>query len=337
MARPKSNKPKLSWRMRQFIKDPQSFTQRRIDNMCNEDVLDEEFIRKYHRFLNWKVISATQHFSKKLIEDFAAWIDWYYYFTYKYEEITDDFIREFVDYLNWSEIIKTEYKFSKDILREFQDRVDWHTYARWRAIPINFMVEMKDRIPFTNCLLHQQFSEEFIEKYIQKFTNTNYYNHYGWMMIPRTQTLSEQFIDKWKNHINWEEVCEKQKLSIQFMRDHANYLVWGKVMAYQKLDEQFILDYGDKITKKNVIIFQNLSQDFMRKHFSDTVDWIGCILYYWRRSYLTYEKKNEGLTKEFIIEMLEHQYNLPTTLPFSKMKIKEMIEHLNKNDWYAMI
>lgn len=338
MARPKSNKPKLSWRMRQFIKDPDSFSTKRITNMCAFDKLDDDFIRKYWMYLDWDVVSADQYLSHAILQEFADKVNWYYYFAYKYEDITDEFIREFVDYINWEDVSKTDYNFSKDILREFRNKIDWEIFSRWQPASVELMEEMKDVMPFTGCLQRCKFSEEFIEKYITKFTADNYYNNWGWILICRTQKLSDQFMDRWKNNLNWLEICECQDLSTQFMREHAKYLDWKSVGIYQKLnDEQFIIDYWDKLNKNDVVLFQDLNQDFMRKYFADTIDWVGNILYSWNRDYLTYKRKNNGLTKEFLIEMLERQYSRKGIYPYARIKIKELIEEFKKDNWYAQI
>ena len=336
MARPKSNKPKLSWRMRQFVKDPDSFSKKRIDNMCTEDVLDEQFIRKYADYLNWRIISSTQDFSNEMVQDFYDRIDWYYFFQHSWKKINEDWIREFADIIDWTQVCKADYKFSKQFLREFKDKIEWDTYARWQGIDQNMMVEMKNYVDFSDCLLHEKFDEEFLERYLAGFVGKNWDYHYGWIMIARTQKLSEKFIDKWKKEINWLEVCENQTLSTQFMRDHVQYLDWETICVFQKLNEDFIKDHLDHFKKDDLVVRQNLSQDFIREYLADNVDWIGDLIYYWNLDLLTYKKVNNGLTVSFIIEMLERQYKRKNLIPFSKNKIKELIPLLRKKGFDAI-
>lgn len=317
--------------MRQFIKDPSSFSKRRIDNLCAFDKLDDDFIRKYSGILNWSILSSTQELSKNILQEFSQNINWLYYF--QFHEATEDFIREFKDEIKWNDLCVSCSALSENFLREFTDRIEWLTYSRWKKASPKFMEEIKDNksFKFSLSLFHQKYPEEFIRKHIDSFTKDYLDTNYVWTVIPQTQTLSEAFIHEHKDEIRWDEVCRYQKLSIPFMDEHAKYLNWEIVVYNQTLSEDFIEKYWEKMNRcdiRNVIINQSVSQDFMRKHADDII-WINDINFYWDGGKVTFSKGvNKNLTKKFVIEMLKRESEREGIGNFTKMKIKEKIQHL---------
>jgi len=56
-------------------------------------------------------------------------------------ELTEDFIREYQDYVNWEYISKVQ-KLSEDFMREFKDKLDWDSIMFYQKLTIEFMTEM---------------------------------------------------------------------------------------------------------------------------------------------------------------------------------------------------
>lgn len=317
--------------MKQFIKDPSSFSKRRIDNMCANDTLDEQFIRKYSLLLNWNILSACQNLSKDILIDFASQIEWLYYF--QHHDISEEFIREFIDIISWKNLCTSNCELSYNFIREYSDKIDWTTFSRWKKLEPHFMEEVKDKCIFSLSLFHQRYSEEFINKHLNKFINDYLDKHYVWTVIPQTQRVSEQFIEKWKDKINWEEVCRYQKLSSKFLDEHTKYLIWEIVEYNQDLEEWFIEEHIDKLNFDKLLTRQNLSQKFMEK-YSNRINWLESLHFYWDSSTnYTYTKgKNTNLTKKFVIKMLKQQYNREKISNYNKSRIEEIIKYLRKNN-----
>ena len=59
--------------------------------------------------------------------------------------LTEDFIREFKDRVNW-EFIAMSQKLSEDFIREFQDRVSWQMISINQKLSEDFRREFQDRI-----------------------------------------------------------------------------------------------------------------------------------------------------------------------------------------------
>ena len=69
MGRKKSDKPKLSWRMQQFIKNPYA-SYLRARRISLEPGLSEDFMREYADHLDWRRLSEVQQMSEEFIEEF---------------------------------------------------------------------------------------------------------------------------------------------------------------------------------------------------------------------------------------------------------------------------
>ena len=92
----------------------------------------------------WGRISKYQHLSEDFIREFKDKVDWYY--ISKYQHLSEDFIREFKDMVNW-ECISTYQHLSEDFIREFKDKVDWGWISRYQHLSEDFIREFKLTIP----------------------------------------------------------------------------------------------------------------------------------------------------------------------------------------------
>ena len=62
-------------------------------------------------------------------------------------KLSEDFIREFKDNLNWNYISRNQ-KLSEDFIREFQDKVNWKYISEKQTLSKDFIREFQDRIKF---------------------------------------------------------------------------------------------------------------------------------------------------------------------------------------------
>lgn len=95
-----------------------------------------------------------------------------------YKHVTEDFIREFIDYVNW-ERAQLYFKFSQDFIKNELPVKDWRLIS-----------------------MYQNLSESFIDEFSDKI---------DWDQVCRTQKLSYNFIKKHHKEVNWEMVTMYQE------------------------------------------------------------------------------------------------------------------------------
>ena len=130
------------------------------------------------------------------------------------ESLTEDFIQEFKDKVDWFSISRYPH-LSEDFIRKFADRVDWYCISAYQYLSENFIREFADRV--------------------------------AWGWIVKYQQLSEDFIREFKDKVNWYYISAYQHLSEDFIREFKDEVCWGWISMYQHLSKEFIEEFKDKI------------------------------------------------------------------------------------------
>ena len=130
------------------------------------------------------------------------------------ESLTEDFIQEFKDKVDWTCISRYPH-LSEDFIRRFADRVDWYYISAYQCLSENFIREFADRV--------------------------------AWGWIVKYQQLSEDFIREFKDKVNWNYISANQHLSENFIREFKDEVNWAWISAYQHLSKEFIEEFKDKI------------------------------------------------------------------------------------------
>ena len=94
------------------------------------------------------------------------WDDWKFYTD---NILSEDFIREFQDKVDWLYICKFQ-KLSEDFIREFKDKVWWRNIFINQTLSEDFIMEFKDEVDAW-ALEFQQLSEDFKNKIINELDN----------------------------------------------------------------------------------------------------------------------------------------------------------------------
>ena len=126
MGRKKSDKPKLSWRMQQFIKNPRG-SRIRTRRICREEKLSEDFMRQYADYLNWYDLSQHQQMSEEFCKEFLTRVDWRSVLNRGL--ISEQFLRNYKDEIKWEVVSNSSMPLSIDFLREFKDQICWKNYS----------------------------------------------------------------------------------------------------------------------------------------------------------------------------------------------------------------
>ena len=176
------------------------------------------------------------------------------------------------DYKCWYEVSEHE-GLTEDFIREFQDKVDWDCISECQRLSEDFIREFKDKVDWYWISKNQYLSEDFIREFQYRV---------NWSIISEYQPLSEDFIRKFADKVDWEYISDYQHLSEDFIREFKNRVYWSRISKYQHLSEDFIREFKGKVDWKYISRYQQLSEDFIRE-FKDWVEW-GYIYKYQRLS-----------------------------------------------------
>jgi len=102
--------------------------------------------------------------------------------------------------------------------------------------------------------------EEFIEKYEDKLDKSD------WSFIPKYQTLSEKFIEKYKDKVDWFYVSGYQTLSESFIEKHKSYVYLYCILKYQKLSKEFRKIYSIKCSLRRLKRISTDNNDLKSVH-----------------------------------------------------------------------
>ena len=141
------------------------------------------------------------------------------------------------NYGNWARLSLCE-SLTEDFIQEFKDKVDWTCISRYPHLSEDFIRKFADRVDWYYISTYQYLSENFI----REFNDWVY-----WDAISYCQRLSEDFIREFKDKVNWYYISAYQHLSEDFIREFKDKVSWGWVSRYQHLAKEFIEEFKDKI------------------------------------------------------------------------------------------
>lgn len=280
MGRKKSNKPKLSWRMQQFMKNPWA-SPLRAERISRSEKLSEDFMRKYEKHLYWEELCKYQDMSEKFIEEFINKI--YARPLLDRGLINENFIRRYADTINWKTVSNSRADLSIGFLREFKDKIDWQRYFYNHTPTQKFVEEFRDVIPLSTVIYKVKMTEDFIRRY--RIELEKYYSF--WSSICETQDLSEEFIEEFADKVNWKVISYRQKLSRRMIEKYADKLDWKYMIANQKFDQKFIEKHIEHIlplsdwTWTEMIRHIKFGKRFLRK-YKNKIRWVDLQLTYER-------------------------------------------------------
>ena len=154
-----------------------------------------------------------------------------------HKDLTEDFIREFADKVDWGWISMYQY-LSEDFIKESQHFVDWSAISSYQHLSEDFIREFAHKVDWDNISASQHLSEDFIREFKDKV---------NWTYISGCQRLSEEFIREFKDKVNWDFISKHQRLSEGFIREFKNWVNWYSISRYQPLSKEFIEEFKDKL------------------------------------------------------------------------------------------
>ena len=95
--------------------------------------------------VEWIDISKFEELSEEFIRQFANNIDWYW--ISRNQKLSKQFIREFADKVNWYWIVVTQHqRLNKKFIREFADRVDWNKISYYGLLSNSLIRKLTNKV-----------------------------------------------------------------------------------------------------------------------------------------------------------------------------------------------
>ena len=142
-----------------------------------------------------------------------------------FKDLSENFIREFHDLVNWDEIFERRYidkkygeedLFSEQFIKEFKSKMNWKHISLSHNLSEDLMRHLKDDMDWDYITKYQMLDEDFIEELQHKV---------NWKYISKYQIwLSEDFIRKFRDKIDFNSIMP------------LNYLNEKNIMRYYSLD-----------------------------------------------------------------------------------------------------
>lgn len=80
------------------------------------------------------------------------------------KKLSEDIIRVYQDKLDWSSV--SEYSIlSEGFISEFQDKVDWYKISRFQKLSEEFIRKFQDKVHWECISIYQELSEEFVKEF----------------------------------------------------------------------------------------------------------------------------------------------------------------------------
>ncbi len=235
------------------------------------------------------------------------------------KQLSEDFIEEFSEDINWYDVSKYQ-KLSDKFILKFSDKVVWYYIVKFQKLSESLIEHLIDcgHISLGDVIRYQNVSEDFLRKNFDKID----------FNIGTYRAISENFMREFADELNWDSISSYQKLSESFIEEFASRVDWRVIVKYQKLSESFIeknlypycLDCLDLILK-----YQKFSEDFIRRLIDVKV------LFLFRYNYTIgrYQKLSEEFRKEINIEIPENNW-----LYTSK---EDKLKYIKENTSYEVI
>jgi len=139
----------------------------------------------------------------KSIDD-IGW-GWEYLISRK-EKLSEDFIREFQDKLDWWWISNSQVM-SENLMRSLQDKINWEESSIYQKFSENFMREFKDKIDWWQVSYYQDFSSF---NFIYEFRDDLYLD-----VLERRGIITEDDIENISRPLDRSEILYRNRLMVK--------------------------------------------------------------------------------------------------------------------------
>ena len=109
---------------------------------------------------------------------------------------------------------------SEEFIREFTDRVNWNSIAVHQNLSENFIRKFKGKVTWNWISMFQHLSEDFIREFTDRV---------NWYWISEYQHLSEDFIREFQHKVDWNRVSQYQRLSKEFIEEFKDRVTNSRI------------------------------------------------------------------------------------------------------------
>lgn len=133
-------------------------------------------LRKNIDAVNWFDISWHKNLSEEFIREFQDKVNWYL-ISAGHDPLSDDFIREFQDKIDWFEISYNFRGLSEEIIREFQDKLYWPWVSWKQDLSPEFCFEFYDKVSWKTLYRFGKLYKGYFDnapKHVKLYITLNY-------------------------------------------------------------------------------------------------------------------------------------------------------------------
>lgn len=166
-------------------------------------------------------------------------------FYVKNDKLTEQFIDEHIDKINWYYLTK-HHKMSEKMLDKYADKLDWDLVWLRQNVSEDFIEKHKNRIStWDHICVKRQLSPEFVRRHI---------NEWHWKVISQESILTEDFIREFKDYLDWQilTIHHYGEWNEEFIREMKDYIEWELVFNRHKpISNNLKREYAFKFNNKN--------------------------------------------------------------------------------------
>lgn len=217
-------------------------------------VLSEDFYESYLSVIDMDVLMGYRHLSMNFINKHIDKI----HFAYIYNHVlSEDFIEQYQDRVNWSDISQFQ-KLSESFIEKHQDKVNWSYISQFQILSETFIEKYSHKLSLYFVIRSQKLSEEFIRRHIKDFNLND---------ICEFQDVSEKFLSTYIGNTCISKALKRKQVSESFLEKLIKHKKYAEVIVKsQILSENFLKKYHTKFNKFQVIQYQNIPQELILEY-----------------------------------------------------------------------
>lgn len=130
----------------------------------------------------------------------------------------------------WEEVARDlvfYFNLTEDFLYEYRDSLNWNCICTWQDLSEKFIWYMRKYINWETILENQKLSEKFIRENSARFKHEHWYS----LSLNQKIKFSEEFMREYRDLLEWTSLCDKQHFTLDFIRENmdkicVNHINW---------------------------------------------------------------------------------------------------------------
>lgn len=185
----------------------------------------------------------------------------YWQYICKESPLTLDFIKKYVNDINWKFLLKYQ-KLDSDVLSWLKDNHDFN------------------KEEFIQMIIYQTLSEELIMFYIDRD-----YPNVPWKEFAYYQALTNAIIDKYKEEWDWETITLEQKMSQEFIDRYRDRILWKLLPlnfhTQYLMDDSFVEKYKEEMFWENIGLMTRVTVGCLVRNYERITEngWYSIFIY----------------------------------------------------------